>query len=383
MSGIMQGIQASNDRAMAIAAARDKKRMEDDVLDLNKRELKLKEDEFNLKGSPDPNIQMFLDIAKQGTKVAEEQSKFKGFALASEQRKNDEIQQSLKRTGQKAMMSLISGQQGDVQGNPIEQPEAQRIVGSIVPQRQQVEMSRSPLDSVNYQSQGALDKMQSVVKEKYGDRYWYNPAERKIEQDPKWKSPQEMGSLEQRKDEKYFKKATGLMDKFDDLSKDYRKIRDSYGRVISAGSDPSAAGDLALIFNYMKILDPGSVVRESEFATAQNSAGVPDRIRGMYNRVLSGQRLAPDQRKDFMDRAKKLYVSQSEIQKSTIDKYTQLAEKFGVDPQDVITDVYDFEEGESKDVSLPEGIETTSQAVEYLKEQGMSEEEAINWIRSQ
>jgi len=34
----------------------------------------------------------------------------------------------------------------------------------------------------------------------------------------------------------------------------------------------------------MKILDPGSVVREGEFATAQNSAGIPERIRAKYNR---------------------------------------------------------------------------------------------------
>jgi len=39
------------------------------------------------------------------------------------------------------------------------------------------------------------------------------------------------------------------------------------------------------------MLDPGSVVRESEFATAQNAAGVPDQVRNMYNKVLSGTRL--------------------------------------------------------------------------------------------
>ena len=50
-----------------------------------------------------------------------------------------------------------------------------------------------------------------------------------------------------------------LRDDFRSESKEFVKVRDAYGRILS--TDASAAGDLALIFNYMKILDPGSVVR--------------------------------------------------------------------------------------------------------------------------
>jgi len=60
----------------------------------------------------------------------------------------------------------------------------------------------------------------------------------------------------------------------------------------------------------MKILDPASVVRETEFANAQNAAGVPDQIRNMYNRALRGERLGEAQRDDFVNSAKKLVVSQ-------------------------------------------------------------------------
>ena len=81
----------------------------------------------------------------------------------------------------------------------------------------------------------------------------------------------------------------------------------SFGRIKASAEDPDAAGDLALIFNYMKLLDPGSVVREGEFATAQNAAGVPDRITNLYNNVLEGTRLGEDQRKEFLDRAEKIY----------------------------------------------------------------------------
>jgi hypothetical protein len=40
-----------------------------------------------------------------------------------------------------------------------------------------------------------------------------------------------------------------------------------------ATGKPSAAGDLSLMFSYMKMLDPGSVVRETEQALATNAAG--------------------------------------------------------------------------------------------------------------
>lgn len=88
------------------------------------------------------------------------------------------------------------------------------------------------------------------------------------------------------------------------LTGDFVAVRDAYRRV--SASQESAAGDLSMIFGYMKMLDPGSVVRESEFATAQNAAGVPDQVRNMYNRILSGERLNPEQREMFKAQAEEL-----------------------------------------------------------------------------
>ena len=49
----------------------------------------------------------------------------------------------------------------------------------------------------------------------------------------------------------------------------------------------TGAGDAAIVFGYMKMLDPTSVVREGEQATTRNAVGVPEAIRGMYNQRLS------------------------------------------------------------------------------------------------
>jgi hypothetical protein len=126
-----------------------------------------------------------------------------------------------------------------------------------------------------------------------------------------------------------------LRDDFRSESKEFVKVRDAYGRILS--TDASAAGDLALIFNYMKILDPGSVVREGEFATAQNSAGVPTRVRAQYNKIKSGERLAPETRADFLQQAQNLYLTAADSQSYLESEYQTYAEEYGFKPSRIVT----------------------------------------------
>lgn len=130
----------------------------------------------------------------------------------------------------------------------------------------------------------------------------------------------------------------GVRKEFTQLSGDFIKLRDAIGKVEQNFKFPSAAGDLSMIFNFMKILDPGSVVRESEFATAQNAAGVPERIRAQYNRVINGERLSKVTRKDFFDTANRLFKSQEDKQKQLERSFTAIAKAQGIDPKKVIID---------------------------------------------
>lgn len=130
----------------------------------------------------------------------------------------------------------------------------------------------------------------------------------------------------------------GLRKEYAGLAKPYFEVRDAYTRVESSAKDPSAAGDLALIFNYMKMLDPGSVVREGEFATAQNAAGVPDQVRNMFNRLLNGERMNPDQRTDFVSRARQLYQGQERQYQGIQRQYRGISERVGADPRNTIID---------------------------------------------
>ena len=90
--------------------------------------------------------------------------------------------------------------------------------------------------------------------------------------------------------------------------KEFRGVTNSTRQIIGlAKGEGTAMGDLGLIFSYMKTLDPGSVVREGEQASAQNAAGVPERIRNYYNQLIAGERLSPEQRADMANTAISIY----------------------------------------------------------------------------
>lgn len=120
-----------------------------------------------------------------------------------------------------------------------------------------------------------------------------------------------------------------------DTVKDYGKLRGSLARLDASQDTP--AGDIALIFNYMKMLDPGSVVREGEFATAQNAGSVGDNIINLYNKVITGERLNPKQRDMFKGQAKDIMKKYEDTQvKPLRDRYEFLAKETGVRPDLVI-----------------------------------------------
>jgi hypothetical protein len=133
--------------------------------------------------------------------------------------------------------------------------------------------------------------------------------------------------------------ADRIRDDFMKAGGEFVKVRDSYARVLASAKEPSAAGDLSLIFNYMKMLDPGSVVRESEFATAAASGSLGERVKGQVAKIQSGQRLSDNVRKDFVDRSNALY---SEALKSQLDleaQFKSMAQRRQLDVERAVPDL--------------------------------------------
>ena len=138
-------------------------------------------------------------------------------------------------------------------------------------------------------------------------------------------------------------------------NKTFISVRDSYSRILVVGSNPSAFGDMALIFNFMKMLDPGSTVRESEFRSAENSGAIPERVWNMYNKLLRGEKLGPKDssvmRDDLLNQAGNLYASQLGTHRGSVEVYTGIADRSKLDVRNI---AYDMEQTDFVD-SLRKG----------------------------
>lgn len=134
------------------------------------------------------------------------------------------------------------------------------------------------------------------------------------------------------------KEATALRKEFEGLPevKDFRQIESSYSKILNVAKNPSAAGDISLVFSYMKMLDPQSTVREGEFVSAKNAAGVPEQIINTYNKLRTGQFLSEKQRQDFADQARRIYNSQQELVKRREQEFAGFASTYGTNPANVI-----------------------------------------------
>jgi hypothetical protein len=125
-----------------------------------------------------------------------------------------------------------------------------------------------------------------------------------------------------------------LRDEFNTLTKDFRIVQDAHSKIKNVAN--TGAGDMSLLYSYVKLLDPGSVVRESEFATAAASGSFGERIQGLAQRVLTGQRLPPDLRTDFIREADTIYTSQKEGANRLENQYRDIAKRNNLNPENVI-----------------------------------------------
>lgn len=136
-----------------------------------------------------------------------------------------------------------------------------------------------------------------------------------------------------------FETETKLRGEFSKQLGTFADVHDGYGRLIAATKQREAnpgsvspASDISLVFGYMKMLDPGSVVREGEYATAKNAAGIPERVVNAYNKALSGEFLSDTQRKDFLGQASELYGTARKTAEGVAERYRNLANSYGADP---------------------------------------------------
>ena len=139
---------------------------------------------------------------------------------------------------------------------------------------------------------------------------------------------------------KAFGNEKDLRTEFTTQMKPYVELSQAYQKIETAAKNNSPAGDIALIYGFMKVLDPGSVVREGEFATAANAGGVPDTVRNMYNRAINGERIGEKIRSDFLQQSRNIIESQRVLSNDLIDRYKSVAQEYKLNPNQIVFDPF-------------------------------------------
>ena len=125
---------------------------------------------------------------------------------------------------------------------------------------------------------------------------------------------------------------------------DFRTRQEGFQTLLSSGFTPggvNASSDISLIFAFMKILDPSSVVRESEFALTEQKVDIREQVFGRNWRKFVNERgefLSPEIRRNHINTSLATYFDQMKLADSKIEKISSLALRNGVERNQVVDD---------------------------------------------
>jgi hypothetical protein len=111
--------------------------------------------------------------------------------------------------------------------------------------------------------------------------------------------------------------------------KEFNDMKTAFKQVVSSLSQGTPIGDVAGATKIMKLLDPGSVVRESELGIAMAAAGRLDRLQNYFNNMMTGQILTPTQRQDFERLATELYAAAADGYNKKRGEYEGIGQAYG------------------------------------------------------
>jgi hypothetical protein len=142
----------------------------------------------------------------------------------------------------------------------------------------------------------------------------------------------------QAEDERRFNRANTLRDEVRQLTAPFRTVQTAFDNIEAAARSNTGAGDMSMLYSFVKLLDPTSVVRESEFAMAAASGSFGERVQGAAQRILTGERLPDSLRNSFLAEAQNLYTNNRRTYDRIVEQYRGIAERYGLPVEQVLPD---------------------------------------------
>lgn len=135
------------------------------------------------------------------------------------------------------------------------------------------------------------------------------------------------------KPEDRMKAETDLRKEYTTAAKGYNETRTFFSQLLGAAQQKSSAGDTALITLFRKVLDPTSVVRESEFAQTAEGGGILQRVEAAGAGLVSGQKLTDAQRQDIINTAQEFMNAANAFERNRRKDFDYLINSYNLDPK--------------------------------------------------
>jgi hypothetical protein len=113
--------------------------------------------------------------------------------------------------------------------------------------------------------------------------------------------------------------------------KEYQGMKSAFSQIQESLKKANPIGDVAAATKIMKLLDPGSVVRESELGIAMAASGKMDRLTNYVDMYKNGTLLTPSQRNEFNALATELFAASSKAYNDKRGEYAGFGAKYGID----------------------------------------------------
>lgn len=232
-------------------------------------------------------------------------------------------------------------------------PMAQQIIGNIIQQQ------LSPTDP----------KWEKIGKDEYGNEVygWVNPRGRQVtpvplsqpEQTGQSKIPPVPAGVDPREWRKQF--STRLTEeampaKPEDVQRLRKEVQDIpsyknlaqsapvYRSMVEAAGRDNRAADVNLIYGMAKLMDPGSVVRESEMTVAQAIATLPQNLQAQIkSQIQATGRLSAEVRAELMQEAHSRVRAYADMFNRDATQFRGIAERNRMNVDDVLPDFGTFE----------------------------------------
>jgi len=115
------------------------------------------------------------------------------------------------------------------------------------------------------------------------------------------------------------------------IYKEYQGMKSAFSQIQESLKKANPIGDVAAATKIMKLLDPGSVVRESELGIAMAATGKMDRLTNYVDMWKKGTLLTPTQRNEFNALATELFAASSKAYNDKRNEYAGFGAKYGID----------------------------------------------------